>query len=163
VIWYEVRLRPEVSLGAFYDSFTEQDAEAIVSRHHFWDEPWWENAYVVRFQVSETLALEDRPDVDHVVTWDAGPDEEQYGGAWKAVSMFFHTSSSIACVGSGNAKDDEWLRRRMVHCFLNAQGMSQLDEARFHARALWGRLTIGIRWNLYLRHQWKRQQAALDA
>lgn len=151
--WYEVRLKPGADPQALYADMSQWPARF----HHFWDEPWWPGAYVVRVNVRRNLPalLEGRDDVDHVVEWDATPDAEFYGAHWAHVRDLFETASLLASV-------DEQTATRLLHCFLNARGMSEREEARWALRFVWGRITIKLRWRLYLRRRWEREQGERD-
>lgn len=120
--------------------------------HHFWDEPWWPDRYVMRVESFWWTAdgLRGIRGVEHVDAWDHAPDETHYGDDWPAVRDLFHTASMLARV-------DERTATRLVHCLLNARGMSERDEARWALSFAWGRLTIKLRWRLYLRRRWERE------
>lgn len=149
--WYEARLKPAADPQALYQALREWP----VRSHHFWDEPWWPGAYVVRVNVRRDRGLvdllESRSDVDHVVPWDVTPDAEFYGETWPHVRDLFETASMLADVDDATAT-------RLLHCFLNARGMSERDEAKWALRFAWGRLTIKLRWKLYLRRRWEASQ-----
>jgi hypothetical protein len=146
--WYEFRLKRGVSPFDFYASIRGVDHGLV---HHFWDEPWWPKAYVVRVQTEDISPFEGNPCADHFEPWDASPDENAFGWCWPYVANVFNESSMLA-------DQDEAMTSKLVHCMLNARGMSEWDEARFAARFLWQRLTIKLRWRLYLRRRWERQQ-----
>jgi hypothetical protein len=148
--WYEFRLKRGVSPFDFYAAIHSLQYKRV---HHFWDEPWWPKAYVVRVETDDVYSFEDNPHVDHFAPWDVSADEQAYGWCWPYVSRIFHDSSLLADV-------DEAVAHRLVHCMLNARGMSEWDEAKFAARFFWDRLTVKLRWRLYLKRQWERQQRA---
>ena len=151
--WYELRLRPDADPAEIYSVVPDG-----VIYHHFWDEPWWPHAYVVRVCTDDTSWFADLAAVDHFEPWDASQDAELFGPAWPNVSAFFMVASSIS-------NQDPRMVHKLVHCMLNARGMSELDEAKFAASFLWGRLTIKLKWRLYLRRRWlrKRQKAGAAA
>jgi hypothetical protein len=146
--WYEVRLFPDIPVRDFYEALP---SDLAVSAHHFWDEPWWPRAFVIRVRTSNPERLKKIYGVDHVVPWDAEPDRRLFGEYWPSARAFFQSSSVLSL--SGNPDMD----LKLVHCFLNARGMSERDEARFAARMLWERLTIKLRWRLYLKRRWERE------
>ena len=146
-MWYEARLKPGLHPYAVYRWLGPQH---LHDHHHFWDEPWWPGAYVVRLW-SPTSALDGCPAVDHVVEWDATPDEQLYGTDWGYVRQLFQAASDLSPLEYPETE-------KLVHCVLNAQGMTERDEARFVARFLWHRLTIKLRWRLYLRRRYEREQ-----
>lgn len=94
--------------------------------------------------------------VAECVLWDATEDEQAFGPAWHSAACFFHVSSMLA-------NQDERMALKLVHCFLNARGMSERDEARFAARLLWNRLTIRLRWRLYLRRRWEKARMPCES
>ncbi len=165
-VWVEARLKHGENPIRLYGSFDRltADTSPALLYHHFWDEPWWEGRFVVRFQGRRGLAewnakvlidwLEGCPEVDHVVRWDATPDEQHYGEAWISVARFFQVSSQLACTG---------LRAngQLVHCFLNARGATPLEEARFGWWFTRERLSIMWRWPLYLRRRWEAENQEL--
>jgi hypothetical protein len=148
--WYELRLTPGLHVGDFYQRASELwPCEQL---HHFWDEPWWPDAYIVRINTDASAPfLASLSGVSECVLWDSSEDEQAFGPAWDSVAYFFHASSMLA-------NQDPRMALKLVHCFLNARGMSERDEARFAARLLWNRLTIKLRWRLYLRRRWEDQQ-----
>lgn len=146
--WSEARLKPDHHPSEVYDYLDGWSG----SYHHFWDEPWWEDAYVVRV-LSPLRDLEKCEAVDHVVRWNEEPDEELYGEDWPAVQMFFTAASALA-------PTDTFTQRKLVHCFLNTQALSWGDEIRFHLSEARSRITLMIRWKLYLRRRWERECGA---
>jgi hypothetical protein len=141
MVWHEVRLRPDADLREFYKAIP---VGSLSLYHHFWDEPWWPNAYVVRVASEDADAYRSYPGVDHVVPWDASEDEAAYTAQWwPYVAEFFCLSSIIAAGGRSESLD-----MKLVHCFLNARGLSEWDEAKFAARLFWNRITIKprLRW-----------------
>lgn len=143
--WIEARLKPGRHPSELYEYL---DGDCL-SFHHFWDEPWWEGAYVVRvWNPGPDPALCDA--VDHVVDWNEEPDEELYGEQWPDVSAFFMAGSALAPL-------PPFEQRKLIHCLLNAQGMSWADEWRFHLRYVWRIPLLSIRWKLYLRRRWERE------
>jgi hypothetical protein len=147
VTWHEVRLAAGSDPTAFYRAIPTGSIDLF---HHFWDEPWWPGAYVVRVLGGDPDVLATYPGADHVVPWDVEPDERLFGDLWPYVAQFFWASSAIS-----NSTDPK-LTIKLVHCILNARGMSERDEARFAAGLLWNRLTIKLRWRLYLRRRWEQ-------
>lgn len=135
MIWREVRLEQGAEPSPFYSALPYRTGE-IELFHHFWDEPWWPGAYVIRVLSERHVELEGLPGVDHVAAWDEGPDEELFGETWPYVRKLFWLSSAIS-----NTKDDRFTLK-LVHCILNARGMSEWDEAKFAVRLFWNRLTI---------------------
>lgn len=145
--WIEARLKPGRHPQEVYDYL-----DYCPLYHHFWDEPWWPDAYVVRLLAPlGDYGIDRCGAVDHFVEWDATPDEELYGEDWGRVRDFFHAASALG-------EQSSWKRRKLVHCFLNSQGMSVWDEFCFAVRMAWQRATITIRWKLYLERQWKKAQ-----
>jgi hypothetical protein len=152
--WYEVRFRSDGNLDAFYAAIPRGSIESF---HHFWDEPWWPGAYVIRIKTDDPAPLSTYPGVDHVVPWDVSEDERLYGEQWPYVEIFFWASSAIS------TSRDLGSTSKIVHCVLNARGMSERDEAKFAVRFLWDRLTVKLRWRLYLRRRWERQRCHAEA
>ena len=148
--WYEVRLRKGVNPTSYVEFLP---GDKVLMFHHFWDEPWWRDAYVVRIALDDDtdVCLDDYPGSDHIVPWDSTEDEALYGPLWPYVCEFFRASSVTA--GSD-------LSLKLVHCLLNAHGMSERDEAKFAGRLLWNRLTIKLRWKLHLKRRWERARKA---
>ena len=145
--WIEARLKPGHTPQEVYDYL-----DYCPLYHHFWDEPWWPGAYVVRLLAPlGDYGLGDCDAVDNFIEWDASPDEELYGDSWREVRDFFHSASKLGPVSA-------FERRKLVHCFLNSQGMGGWDEFKFHARMVWQRATIRLRWRLYLGRRWKAAQ-----
>lgn len=148
--WYEVRMREGALPDLVYHALNG-NTDAVMSYHHFWDEPWWPNRYVVRIEAVRGGALlrdaiADIHGVDHVTDWDPTSDEAAYGNNWPWVRYFFYAS-----VG---AQGNFGMKAKMVHCYLNSQGMGPWSEAWFALRFAFNRMTIGLRWRLYLRRQW---------
>lgn len=139
--WYEVRLARGAEPDRFYAAML---LDKVASFHHFYDEPWWPGAYVIRVLTTNGRELAQLPDVDHAALWDSRPDEQQYGDDWPWVADLFQASSALA------DNRDPLRTLKLVHCLLNARGMTERDEAKFAAHLLWNRLTIRarLRWPL---------------
>lgn len=140
--WYEVRLVK----GATPTDFYEQLAEWPWSAHHFWNEPWWPRAYVIRILTDERP---DGPLIDHVVKWDDAPDAEYFGQYWPWAQRFFEASSILA----GGTPSQ---LSKLTHCLANAHGVDGWAEIRWHLRIVARMLLMSVRWKLYLRRRWER-------
>lgn len=124
--WIEARLKRGASPAELY-----ADVKDYGHRHHFWDEPWWPRAYVVRLHDYRGPALSVHPAVDHVADWDPSEDAELYGELWGPVRDFFEASSEIAARGANDLE----LCHKLIHCLLNARGFDHPDEIAVHERA----------------------------
>lgn len=151
--WYEVRLLKSAELYEFYESI--QADETIETFHHFWNEPWWPGAYVVRVRAHNADHLKRAVGADHIVPWDVSDDEAFFRDLWPHVMRFFEHSSAIAASNDPDLKRDAMLEK-LIHCLLNAHGMDVPDERRWARSFLWGRMTIKLRWRLYGRRRWER-------
>lgn len=143
----EARLKPGHHPSELYDWLVAEGLMAdrtSVHFHHFWDEPWWPGAYVVRLSAAGDIAPCEA--VDHVVAWDSKPDADLYGDRWPYVQQLFQGASNLAPL-------EGWNLYKLIHCVLNAQGMSVRQEAAMMTRFVWGRMTIGIRWRIEQRRQ----------
>jgi hypothetical protein len=146
--WVEARLKAGRKPTEVYEYMESW----LGLHHHFWDEPWWPDAYVVRVHGPlKDLAKCDA--VDHLVVWDEEPDGTLYGESWIRVARFFEAAADLGEVSTAE-------RHKLVHCFLNSQGMSWTDELRFFFRGIKGRISMAIRWNLYLRRKWEKEVGA---
>jgi hypothetical protein len=144
--WVEIQLTHDTVPGELYEVF---GANKLLPKsfHHFWDEPWHPGRYVVR-----VLPLtEDRLKLSRIVRaamtagivetwcqWDASPDEILFGAEWRVVCGFFNAGSAVTWAPG--------TQRKLVHCFLNAQGLSVREEFFFALRFAWDRLRIGMGW-----------------
>jgi hypothetical protein len=126
--WTEVRLARLSSPADFYAWL--DDHGSVDHLHHFWDEPWWPSAFVVRLLNYEGSDLAECQAVDHQVTWDVTEDEELYGDTWPLVKDLFQAQSRLAAEG-----ESLWTSRKLVHCFLNSRGYDNFDEFKFHGIA----------------------------
>lgn len=145
--WIEARLTEGATPADLYNWLPRQPQSA----HHFWDEPWWPGAFVVRLRGPRASTVERCPLVEEVVEWDPAPDQDYFRDEWKAAEAFFAASSALPLKPLGGTG-------KYLHCFLNARGMSTWQEAKFAFRFGWNRLTIPFRWRLYLRRRWEREQ-----
>jgi hypothetical protein len=102
--------------------------------HHFWDEPWWRGAFVVRVLGVDQERIEKYESVEMAAPWDATPDAELYGTYWGWAQQFFEAGSMLS-QGKGD-------RSKFVHCFLNSYGMSVRQEFFWALRFAWGRATL---------------------
>lgn len=143
--WTEARLRKGAYPTEVYDFMGSRGQ----LHHHFFGEPWWEDRYVVR--VYNAPDLTECPAVDHTKAWDSEPDEEQYGEDWEAVADYFRAASNLGDLSQHR-------RAQLIHCFLNSQGLSWTDESRLMAKMAWKRLLLCVKWPLYLKRRWERQQ-----
>lgn len=138
--WYEARLvrgaHPMV-LGGEVRCRAQQ-------LHHFWDEPWHPGRYVVRIKVAGRMRgelaeiLAEHSAVEAFGEWDATPDERLYGELWPTAASFFTAASTVASVAPPGAL----LHVKLVHCYLNAQGLSPAQEARWALAFAWNRLRM---------------------
>lgn len=129
--WAEARLHPGCTPADLYGWLDERPGWT----HHFWDEPWWPGAYVVRLDRTQADVGE-CPAVSHLAFWDERPDQALYGEFWIDAIEFFEAGSILSL------KENDWERGKFVHCYLNAQGMSVRDEFWFALKFAWGRLTL---------------------
>ncbi len=159
-VWVEVRLREGAIPSLVYDGLERVVPDHGLLFHHFWDEPWWEGRYVVRLECGQWSRrtvenwLSSIDGINHVAVWDATPDEQHYGDDWPLVAEFFKVSSLLAATGKPS-------NGQLVHCFLNAQGISPLREALFASRFARGRLSIMWRWPFYLKRRWVAENQEL--
>lgn len=124
--WVEVRMKP----GRHPSELTLRLESTL--HHHFQQEPWWPDGYVVRILDGPPLAeLEAHDAVDHAVPWDARPDEELYGADWPRVAALFQAGSEIR----PGLTDDE--AAKLAHCLLNALGLDYKRET--HLLGWWYR------------------------
>lgn len=144
--WIEARLNQGSEPSELYDSLSRRPTEF----HHFWDEPWWPGAYVIRLRGITRAQAERCPAVHHTVRWDSAPDEEAYGDDWRAARQLFELGSTLSLAEDRRAK--------FVHCFLNAHGMSRWAEVRWALHYAWRSALLPLRWRLYLRRRWERAQ-----
>lgn len=149
--WIEIRLAPGVEIGDIAASLVEEEVDG----HAFYSEPWHPGGYVLRVHnpPSKELVVYDEP--YEIVEWDPTPDEKLYGEKWPEVAAFFAASTKL-----GELSDHE--TRKLVHCFLNARGFSWNDEIRFHLRETWKRLSLAIRWRLYLGRRYAAENQDAD-
>ena len=150
--WIEVHLDAGCEPRELYEWLGEHGMH-VASVHHFWDEPWNPGAFVVRLKDldGDWREVEGCAFVAGVYSWDSAPDETLYGAGWPYVQEFFKAGSIL---GTGDPAPDHFWHVKLVHCYLNAQGMGEYQEARWAWRFMWNRLTIRprIRWrNLRLR------------
>lgn len=147
--WIEARIRAGHSPGDLYNWMS--NGHQPPHAHHFIGEPWWEDKWVVRMRGADRERVEECSAVDHVVTFDPSQDEAMYGEYWPWAQQYFEASAMLFQL-------DERYAEKFVHCYLNARGMTHWQEARFMLRFAWRRATIGIRWRLYIRRRWEREQ-----
>lgn len=154
--WIEVRLRPE---------FTVESAASIGSTllpfharsyHAFQAEPWHPGGYVLRIEAPTPYAENLVSDYGEVVEWDPSPDEEQYGVGWPIAREFFLISTAL-----GDLPDST--TRKLVHCFLNARGLSWTDEIRFHLREAYSRIRLLVEIKLRVGPRYRSWKAAAEA
>jgi hypothetical protein len=143
VKWLEARLVKGAKPSELYHWLPRQPE----STHHFWSEPWWPNAYVVRLRTDISYVGE-CPVVAEVVEWDDEPDAQAYGDYWPWAQRFFEAGSMLSA-----ARHPE----RFVHCLLNAHGLGARAEIWFALRYAWRRFTTTLRWYIYLRRRWERE------
>jgi hypothetical protein len=137
-MWVEARLNP----GAVPEEvYRWAGTGAIDLYHHFWDEPWWPGAYVIRMEGVNRSDIEECPSISHLQLWDEGPDRRLYGNYLPWVFGFFQEGSVLSEV----IRHDPAHQEKMVHCFLNAQGMSVLGEAWFALRFALRRVRMQFR------------------
>lgn len=164
--WVELSLGQDAEPGDLTEDRYYDDAFAS-EWHAFWDEPWNPRAWVVRAPFETEAAadwfvtgFEHDGLVWQARRWDATEDEELFGALWPAVAGMFHAQSVIAC--HRDQLTPEWRTYydiKLVHCYLNAQGLDVPDERKFHIRSWWGRVMIRTRWAPRL----QRRQAARRA
>lgn len=133
--WVEARLHPGRKPSEVYQ-WLDGPARLV---HHFWDEPWWPGAYVVRL-LGTQADLGDCPAISHLALWDERGDESVYGETWAPWAFQFFEAGSILSM-----KDSDWERGKFIHCYLNAQGFDNRDEIRFALDYAWKRLTLPLR------------------
>lgn len=144
--WLEVHLDAGVKPADFYQWLN--DRQIVVERvHHFWDEPWNPGAYVVRVESYFRDVRWYRN--GRVFAWDAEPDRQLYGEKFDAAMAFFQAGSTLV--------PSKWETGKLVHCFLNAQGMSWTGEVRWHLRQAYRRLKFMVQLKLYLGRRLERQ------
>lgn len=158
-IWYEAVLRggaePHDLYGDIADAFDGELRAGHIVMHHFWDEPWAPRRFVLRIMAGPEIEaqvgdwLSAHPGIERAGPWRGVDDDRELYGDWFVhVVSFFQASSLLA--GASDYRRDA----KLVHCFLNARQMDPLDEAKFAFRFGWNRLTIALRWRLYLRRRW---------
>lgn len=139
--WVELRLKPDRHPSEVYEVIDTRR-----THHHFWDEPWWPGAYVVRLH-GEAPQHEA---IDHWEPWDETPDAEHYGRGFGPAMRFFQAGSDMASI--------EHRPSQLIHCYLNAQGFSRWQEVRWAVAYAWRSAWLPLRWRLYLRRRWEREQ-----
>jgi hypothetical protein len=143
--WVECWLRPGTEPKDIYDWLGRAEG-APDHVHHFWNEPWWPGGWVVRVRGSNA-DLNRHPGVVEVIQWDDEPDERLYGEQWwDWVQGFFEASSVIA------ARKEDRLNTKLIHCYLNARGLSVWQEAKWALGFFWNRVTINwrLRWRYWM-------------
>ena len=146
--WREARIKADAHPVDLYDWLDENEVE-FGRVHQFWDEPWWPGAFVVRIETDTDLTECDA--VDNAEPWDWKPDAEHFGERFDTAMSFFQASTALNLPNFRG-------QNKMVHCFLNAQGMSRWDEFKFAVRYAWGTATLPIRWRLYMKRRYEREQ-----
>lgn len=156
-LWYEVRIL--CSPGSFYAWMNTGLPEGSVLMYHHFYEPWHPDGPVVRLLVAGGMVLEveGRLRYQEVVAgverWGReqadrdlySVDDGEAADEWFALAMSFFEASS-AFVGHPKAK---YMDIKLLHCFLNARGMSRKKEVRWALRYAWTTLTVEPR--LWLR------------
>lgn len=141
--WVEAQLRPGVQPAEFYFDMAEKinaDSEEglVPLMHHFYDEPWWPGAYVVRVRLTDgavtQAAVEECGAVEQAVPWDPAPDQEVYGDFFGWATRFFEAGSLLSLSNISQGK--------LVHCYLNAQGLNVRQEFVWALRFAFGRATL---------------------
>lgn len=146
--WYEAWLRPGATPLPLYRRLDPLLSFGGGFVHHFYDEPWWRGAYVVRVGVTEDLnaevkaALASYPDVVEWARWESVHDEQTFGSYWPWAASFFQAGSVLSTA----ANQTQAHRGKMVHCYLNAQGLSWGAEIRFHIREALMRTWLWIKY-----------------
>ena len=127
---------------------TELDKRKLAESFHFFYE---EREVELRIEVEEGRAEEIVKAVDNCVRKMGGnaPQQGTYEGekklygerGWRIVRKFFEYSSRIALEKDQPDKYRDEQRgfadHKLVHCYLNQQGMSILDEVAFHQTRYW--------------------------
>jgi len=85
-------------------------------------------------KLRDTFTETVKPEIDHWVDWDAGPDERLFNDNWPIVADFFEASSRLAVAGI-----DTWTLHKVTHCHLNANGLDVEDEIKWAKRFIKGR------------------------
>lgn len=152
--WFEARIKRGRQPSDLYVHLNEDPQPERA--HHFSDEPWWPGAFVVRVKGVDRDRILACDAVDHVVSWDATPDEDKYATAWPQMEAFFQCCSALAYA------EEDW-SLMMVHCLLNARGLGPKEEARFGCRLWWNRTKMRAKWRLYARRRHERHHRATGA
>ena len=140
-VWTGTRLIREI--------VAELERRKLVESFHFFYEPEVE----LRVEVEEGRAEETVKAVNDCFQKRGGntPQQKPYAGeeqgygerGWPIVKKFFEYSSRIALEkGQPDTHRDEhgmFADHKLVHCYLNQQGKSILDEAAFHQGRYWER------------------------
>lgn len=145
--WVEVRLHP-----TYFPFEVYADLPPVLFVHHFYDEPWWPDRYVIRLLLVKEDAAAIRshvarlPAVASVGSWtNVHQDQELYRDHFYHAMTFFQGASRMAN-WPRSPKEREWIAGKLVHCYLNAAGIR--NEPLWALRYAWRRILLSIKLKL---------------
>lgn len=159
--WYEVKAlcTPE----SFYAWLAAEYPEEVVLMWHHFYEPWHRKGPVVRLLLAADYAADITKRLDEwewtvgVEPWEREEDDvDHFGEEWFQFAMMFFQASSMFV---GHPKAD-YMTVKLIHCFLNARGMTRKQEIRWALKYAWRSATLEpkLRWRAWRtgRKWWER-------
>lgn len=159
-IWLVVEIHPEdymaqksgMILNFAKPTVERLENDKLAETFHFLFEPYFlfrvrtsdiEKRQKVKSIIDENLAKTKEPITKIEFKEDYTGEQEQFGTeGWLHVQKLFEVASRISLLkqetiakckpASACQLERQFSDRKLVHCFLNAQGLSILDEANFH-------------------------------